>query len=105
MTHSKEAAIATKLFIGYPLTAELRLHLSNSEEWKQSQVMQQNSDTIQEIHHKEKNYIGIFLKIEKPSLEDLETTKSQLTTRIEGYSSEIDLRKQSIIIFPQIFLA
>ena len=100
------SGIKTKIFLGLHLTTEVRIHLDQSLQWKQDRATSALSpNQIREIHHEGKDYIGLFVEKELPSLEDLNQVKCSVMQQMRKYCEELKVEKLKAALFPQVFLA
>ncbi|MFT4553695.1 MAG: hypothetical protein ACI9S8_002336 [Chlamydiales bacterium] len=108
-TESKEnlsQSISAQLFLGCPITSEIRLYLNSSPSWKQIQTLPgENVESLKEVHHEEKSYIGTFLKKPQPTLEELKAAQDNIRKLLKGYCKELKVDNLKLNIFPQIFLS
>ena len=102
----KQSPLLVKLFIGFPLTTEIKMHLSQSESWKQEQAIASSETTsLQTIWYKEKEFIGIFFEQSSPSIKEVKSLEQQIIKLLSSHSSELNVGNFSRVIFPQIFLS
>lgn len=66
-------AIQIKIFLGYIENSELKMHLSQSNEWNRAKILAENQ--LIEVRREEKDYIGLF--IEPPCHYDFIKKKKQ----------------------------
>jgi hypothetical protein len=95
--------VTVKLFAGFIVTPELRMHLNESSAWKDAQLV--HSDALMQTHHQGKDYIGLFLSDNQITLLSLKNIESKLRVSLEKYCPVYDLEKANIQIFPQSFIA
>lgn len=99
-------SVSTKLFIGYLISQEVRMHLNNSSIWKEIQAFpKENTHHLREVHHNNKSFIGAFLFSKTPSLEELKKTQSFVSSNLQSYCEKLNVESLKITIFPQIFLS
>jgi hypothetical protein len=91
-----------KFFLGFPLTSEIKMHLNQSPQWKEASLFQTQEMT--EINFEGKEYIGFLL--ESPLLyTQLKNKEKDLKSQLQYYCSKIQIEKQKIYLFPQLFVA
>lgn len=99
-------SVSAQLFLGCPITSEIRLFLNSSPSWKQIKTLPgENTESLKEIHHEDKDYIGTFLEKTEPNLEDLLTAQKNVFKLLKGYCQELKVENLKLNIFPQIFLS
>lgn len=100
-----EEKVIVKLFVGCLLTAELKLHLSQSPLWKQATVARtQDSQDLMETHFQEKAYIGLFLKTSAISLSSLKDIENKIIQAIIHYCPDYNPDHLAPCILSQIFI-
>lgn len=98
--------LTLKLFLGVSLTSELKLLLSQSSSWKQSQIGPKSECYVfEEIHYHEKDYLGFYLPQEQVTLQELRELKGELKNRLQGYVPKYELDSLKVYVFSQIFVA
>lgn len=106
-SEQSEAAerVQTRLFVGLLLTSEVRMHLNQSEQWKQEQVVRNESgETLQSLRYQDKEYIGSMLTTALLPLEELRTLEDSVRLVLNRYCPELQTDKMKIFVFPQLFL-
>lgn len=98
--------IQTKIFVGCLLTPDLKLHLTQSQSWKQAAIgrLPESEDLI-ETHFQEKDYLGIFIPHDKPTVLDLKKVEVLVKDKFFSYCPELGNPPLKIYIFPQVFVA
>lgn len=107
MNSSQENGITVKLFAGFPLKSEIKMHLEKSAEWKQSRLFigSDNKEGLIEVHYEGLDYIGRFLGEHKIPLNQLITDEAAIRKSLQNYCPKCNLDKINIRIFPQIFIS
>lgn len=105
MITDHENKVKLMLFIGCPLTAELRLQLTQSLEWKQAKINPIAGKDLEETHYQQKDFIGFFVKQEKITIQDLKQIEIQILQRINQYCPHFASEKIRILVFSQIFIS
>lgn len=96
---------STKLFIGFLVTSELRMHLNNSQAWKNAQVTPDHANhELFEVHYAEQDYIGCYLTQEKLTLTTLAELEKQMTEKLTVYCPKLDYSRFKCYIFSQFFI-
>ena len=106
MTTQTSNQLTCKLFIGQPITSEVRMHLNRSDIWKQLCVSPlKERHALIEIHHHGKNYLGFYLEHEKVGLHELTAIESQIKEKISSYCLKLESQSLNPCIFVQLFIA
>ena len=95
-----DSPIQIKLFIGYCNTNALKAHLHQSRTWKEAQV---TPGSLLQITRQEKNYIGLYTPLPLP-LKDVQAGAQSVKEALQYHCPTLDLDKQTLHIFPQVFL-
>lgn len=105
-TPSSSENISSKIFLGFQITPELRLHLNGSDSWKRQKTLSsQANDSLKEVHHNDKEFIGRFLAKENPALEDLQQEMKSVHSELVLHCEELCTSSLTSAVFPQIFLS
>ena len=99
-----QSQLLIKVFIGIPLTSELRMHLKNSKEWNQTLIKPIKERDLVETHFEAKDYLGYFLEDELVVWEKVKQLEEGIIKTIHCYCPMLKLDKLHCSIFPQIFL-
>lgn len=94
--------IQTKIFLGFVLNKEMKIHLNQNSKWKENKLI--GKLLLTETHWQEKEYIGIFI----PSLlsyTQLKEKEKEVKVQLQFYCPKLNLDKHSIYLFPQLFLS
>lgn len=96
--------IVLKLFAGFPLKSEIKMHLQKSPEWKQDRLFQ-TTESLIEIHYEGQDYIGRFLGEHKITLNQLYEDEATLRKILQNYCPKCNLDKIGLRIFSQLFIS
>ncbi len=102
MSTETEAGVSTKLFVGFLLNSELRMHLNQSKTYKQEKIGSQ-SDFI-EIHYQDKDYFGHFLDKSLITLKELKKMDSEMRKKLELYCPAFDTDHATFVVLTQVFV-
>lgn len=102
MSHLVEEQIFVKLFIGSPVTSDLRVELERSHEWKEAQIVRIDNK-LEETLCDGKKYIGLYTHAEK-TLAELDELKNEIKFKIKEFCPNYPLEKLKFFIFPQVFI-
>jgi len=93
--------IEKRIFIGYLLSKELKIHLNQNGHWKEAKLSGEFS--LKETTWQDKEYIGSFAPAEYP-YNQLKEKEEEVRTQLQIYCPKLNLDKQSIYLFSQLFL-
>jgi len=99
---TEENKIRAQLFIGCPITPQVRQHLNASLSFREAQTLR--SGTIKEVRYKEKEYIGTPLPSSTLPLKEMRDEEKTVLEELQKHCPELDTTELSTIIFPQVFL-
>ena len=106
MNTATENRVLAKIFVGFELSMDIRMHLNQSTEWKKASVVKDDSpNSIVEIRFNEKDYIGRHLDTRMPTLKDIQTQSTQIRERLQEFCPEINVDTFKINVFPQVFVS
>lgn len=95
-------SIQTKIFLGYLLNKEIRIHLNQNSKWKENKLI--GELLLTETHWQEKEYIGIFMSPLLSSAQ-LKEKEKEVKSQLQVYCPKLNLDKHSVHIFSQLFLS
>ena len=101
-----ESNIAVKLFVGCPLTPDIKMKLQSNSGWQQNKAApDKEGPLLKEVRHQDKEYIGVFLKTSEPTLDELNKSKALITNALESFNLEFKIDTLKFSVFPKIFLS
>ncbi len=98
-------SVAVKLFVGFQVTSEMRMHLHRSKAWQQASVLCPSERDLIEIHHHGHDYVGRFLPQDRLILSDVRANDALAKKALKEYCPECDLDGITVRIFPQVFVS
>jgi len=103
---AKKNRVTVKLFVGFELTSKSRIHLSQSNEWKQASIIQgHSSKTLIECPYQEKTYLGRYLDSNILTIQELKNQAKLISKIMETYCPALDLEILSLHFFPLVLVA
>lgn len=97
--------MSAKIFAGYALNSETKMHLAKSFAWKQITILPvDETQNLIEISHEGKNYLGCYLK-KKPTLDEIRKLEGFIAKQMKKYCPDLLTENFNVSIFAQIFLA
>jgi hypothetical protein len=100
-TTSKASA---KLFAGFLLSSELKMHLNSCPEWKSLAVTPENSQEFREIHYEDQHFVGHYLPEEKLTLTEIKAYEQQMTQKLLVYCPKFDSTHLKFSLLAQLFI-
>jgi hypothetical protein len=106
MNTQTNSCMTSRIFIGYYLHPELKVHLSQSLNWSQSKIVRgDNLNELLETHYHEKEYIGRFLNQDVLTINELKTIEQQIQLRLAEHCPSFPLEKLKVCVFSQVFIS
>lgn len=100
-----EKKLLLKLFAGFLITSELRMHLNQSIRWKEAKILKEFDAThLVEVHFKDENYIGKFLKQPMAKLSELKVCEQEIREGLKIYCPTFRQEKCRLKILFQQFI-
>lgn len=97
--------ISIRMFGGFLLSTELRMHLHQSNMWKQLSALHLASSTdLLEITHENHLYVGQYFIKEHLTLGDLRESCIFMKQTLQPYCPKYDVDALKFYIFPQVFV-
>lgn len=101
-----EKGITFKLFTGFPVNSELRMHLKLSKTWKEHQIIQKKTpDDLQLVHFNDKDYLGYYLEPSLISMQDISALEKKIRTAFEDFFPKYQSDALSLYFFAQAFIS
>ena len=98
------SSLLIKLYLGCPLTSEIRMHLKTSHLWNQALIVPKLERELVETRFQQQEYLGRFFDGEQLSLERLKAAEKEMRELIQSYCPKLNAEKLTFCVFPQIFL-
>lgn len=94
-----------RLFVGYPISLDLRMRLNVSKAWRDSRLnIALSSEDPIEVKHQEVIYLGFFMKTPFVPLNEIEETASKINKALSEYASDYSPDLSHICCFAQTFV-
>lgn len=94
--------IQPRIFIGFLMSKELDLHINQSDRWKEDKL--EASSTLSIADWEDKKYIGQFAD-SLLTYNELKKIEREARSQLQIYCPKINIDRQPIYIFTQIFLS
>lgn len=106
MESAVEDRVKVKLFIGYLITSEIRMHLNQSNNWKQDNIAPERpTEALSEVHYQNKDYIGRFLTQDYLAMPQFKLVDQEMRRVLQSYCPNLNLDSLLTYTFPQIFVS
>ena len=106
MASQTDQRVKVKLFVGLLVNSEVRMHLNQSQQWKQDQVVRSSDgQELQVLRYQDKDYVGLVLEQEMMPLGQLKDKETWVREALERYCPELGVENMKVYVFPQIFLS
>lgn len=105
MKDTNENKGKVKLFVGFQVTSEIRMHLHRSKAWQQTNVLNPVDRDLVEVHHHGHDYVGRFLPQDRLILADVRENDFLAKQALKNYCPDCDLDGVPIRVLPQVFVA
>ncbi len=92
---------SVKLFLGYPLTPDLKHHLHLSHDWQQAKI---EGVELVEVYHQGHDYLGQYVDHLLLTLIYLKVIESKIFDILERHKPGFNRNHAGCAIFPQLFI-
>lgn len=94
-----------RLFIGYPISLDLRMRLNISKAWRNSRLnIALSSEEPIEVTHQDVVYLGFFMDDSFVPLKDVEETAFKIQSALHMYCTDYSPELTHICCFAQTFV-
>lgn len=98
-----EKGIHLKLFAGFSVTSELRMHINSSPEWKEHQIIEKGVG-LTLIPFEGKNYLGIYIEPAIFSLDQINELEKILMSSLKQFFPKYQPKALNLYFFTQAFI-
>lgn len=92
--------IQIRIFIGFLLNKEMRMHLKQSAAWSEAKML--GNPDLTEAQDHDKEYIGRFVS-SPVSCSELKKMESEIKSQLHLYCPKLNLDKQRSYLISQLF--
>ncbi|MBA3238617.1 MAG: hypothetical protein H0T62_09775 [Parachlamydiaceae bacterium] len=97
--------IKAKLFAGFLMTSEIRMHLNKSPAWQNAQLTpDENSCELVEMRYGEGYSIGRYLAEEQLALSEIKDYEIAISQKLQEYCPKLETGHLKFYIYSQIFI-
>jgi hypothetical protein len=98
--------VTTKIFVGCPITTELKMYLNQSIKWKHVNILTtKDAEDLAEVHYHGKDFIGRYAAHDHLTVTQLEDLDKSIKQQLAIYCPQYDTGKADPVVFPQVFIA
>ncbi len=98
--------VTVRLFVGCPLSSEIKMHLHQSATWKHATILPlKNVGELIEVHYHGKDYLGCYLTEDRVTLQEIEAIEGPIKKRLKEYCPTFAAENIKVSIFAQVFIA
>lgn len=96
--------ISLKIFIGFIVNSELRMHLMNSKTWKEMLIVERsNKNALKLVRYGDKEYWGCYIPHLYISLDEIPSLEAELQNALKVHCPQIK-KSFPLYIFSQSFI-
>lgn len=95
-------SVTFRLFIGFPITSELKMELTRNVKWKEAEITLQKN--LRKVRFDEKEYLGRYLDSPTLALKDLPALEENLYADFKNLFPEFKQDRLSLRLFSQPFI-
>lgn len=102
-----ENSLTFRLFIGFPITSELKMEMNHNSKWKEIEILKNQNETgksLQRVHFDDKEYLGHYLDCPILSLKDLPVIEENFHASFKEIFPEFKQDRLSLQLFSQVFV-
>lgn len=99
---SASKGITYKLFTGFSVNSELRMHMRLSPKWKEHQIVKPFEVML--VRYQDKEYLGCYIEHPQITLPSLEKVENQLRKEIQDIFPKYPLDAHKLYLFSQAFI-
>lgn len=93
-------SIQLRIFMGIIQNKEVKLHLNQSNTWKEAKFEESELSTVQ---WKDKEYLGIFIPSQL-NFSQLKEKEAFIKVKLHFFCPKLKLDEHSVFLFSQVFL-
>lgn len=97
--------ISKRFFLGCLITSELSMNLNQSIKWKHQKIMGDAPFKLFEVHYQGKDYLGVYLDLQKILVSELIDSKASVLEQIKELCPQVSSETLSFFVFSQLFIA
>jgi hypothetical protein len=100
-----EKGITFKLFAGFLVNAELRMHMRLSPQWKEQEILQKNAlNDLKLVHFNDMDYLGIYLERTRITLQEIDSLETRIRKSLKDLFPKYPSDTLNLYLFTQAFI-
>lgn len=100
-----EKGISFKLFAGFLVNSELKMHIKSSSNWKEHEFLEKkNPRKLQIVPFEKRDYIGNYIEPAQISIKEIDLLEEQIKKSLEQLFPKCNLENLSLYFFTQAFI-
>jgi len=103
MTEEPSGQVTAKLFVGFLINSEVKMHLNDSSAWRNAKAIP-SDDTLIEVRHQGCDYIGYYLKNTIVMLMELKEHEKKAQNTLKSYCPQLPSQAYRFVTFSQLFI-
>lgn len=101
-----EKGITYKLFAGFLVSSELRMHLRNSSQWKEHQIVQDEMlENLKIAPFEGKDYLGYYIEPSYIKVNELEKIEEKIREALQKLLPKYSPNSLTLYLFAQAFIS
>lgn len=97
--------LALRIFTGFLINPELRMHLQQSKLWKEAKLFHHLTASLVEVRFEEKDYIGRYLPLPEISIQEIKSLEDEIKKEIQALCPMLKVDKLHLRFFSQPFIS
>lgn len=103
MNETITPSITLKLFAGFKVTSELRMHLNHSSLWKENEILNKEN-SLKKVNFEDEEYLGLYLSVPFISLNEIAYLEDSLKQTLLEICPQYKQEKLILHLFSQPFI-
>ena len=99
-----EKGLTFKLFAGFLINSELRMHIKASPEWKEHQILQKSTEELQLVPFEKRVYIGVYIEPAYIAIKEINQVEEEIKKSLERLFPNFNLEPFPLYLFTQAFI-
>lgn len=100
VTHHQMTA---KLFFGFAITSEVKMHLAGSHAWKSALAAPEDGDLV-EVRYQDRHYVGVYCMKKSIQTKELKKVQEDIEDKLGIYCPNLPSSAYKFAVFLQLFI-
>lgn len=96
--------ILFKIFIGFPLSTELKIQLNQAKGWKQASIVKEK-DCLSIVRYRDCEYLGQYFRHSMLTMKEVKAKAQEIGKLLHQFLPERDTDALQVSVFSQIFVS